>query len=68
MDDIPKRPQRIYGNQHASRYGALKRMLHLSHTWLQEGDVPLARSYLNLYRNGYEQAPASTRRRWKCGK
>ena len=57
-----------YGNQHASRYGALKRMLHLSRAWLQQGDVFLARSYLNLYRIGYEQAPASTRRRWKCGR
>jgi len=68
MDDIPKRLQRIYGNQHASRYGDLMGLLHGARLALKEGDVFRAFMYLDAWRSGYAQAPASTRRRWKCGK
>jgi hypothetical protein len=30
--------------------------------------VSLAESALQLWRHGYNAAPASTRRRWKCGR
>jgi len=68
MDDIPKRLQRIYGNQYASRYGGLMSILFLARTALQRHDTECARYWLSVYRYRYAQAPASTRRRWKCGR
>lgn len=60
--------ERNHGNQHASRYGLLTGLLHLARTALLRGEVDTARSCLYVYRIGYTQAPASTRRRWKCGR
>jgi hypothetical protein len=56
------------GNQHASRYGDLMYMLRIARSALLTGSVYAARWWLRRWREGYAQAPASTRRRWKCGK
>jgi hypothetical protein len=57
-----------YGNQHASRYGDLMHLLYFARTCLQWRDLDGARECLAQYRTEYDKAPASTRRRWKCGR
>jgi hypothetical protein len=57
-----------HGNQYASRYGDLMEMLQLARMYLAAGFVSEARFYLRQWREEHAQAPASTRRRWRCGK
>jgi len=57
-----------HGNQHASRYGDLMRLLGMARDDLRLGLVGLASLRLRLFWHVYAQAPASTRRRWKCGR
>jgi hypothetical protein len=57
-----------HGNQHASRYGNLMRLLKLARGALGVGLFNTARMLLAQWRKEHAQAPASTRRRWKCGK
>ena len=56
-----------HGNQHASRKVGLMALLDLARTALRRGEVETAQSCLYVYRAGYAQAPASTRRPWRCG-
>lgn len=55
-------------NQHSSRKTELLALLHAAHDWLIQGEVEAAQAFLGLYRDAYAQVPASTRRRWKCGR
>jgi len=57
-----------HGNQHASRKRDLWRLIHIAHDYLIQGNVRAACGVLDAYRRAYVRAPASTRRRWKCGK
>ena len=57
-----------HGNQHASRYGTLMGRLHNARQFLADGYLNLARINLEEWRREHAQAPASTRRRWRCGK
>ncbi len=56
------------GNQYESRRADLMDMLRTARELLRCGDWLRARYYLSLYRTAYALAPASTRRRWKCGR
>jgi hypothetical protein len=60
--------KRNHGNQHISPRRRLLDVLHLARELLHWGHLELARGRLTAYRNAYAQAPASTRRRWKCGR
>ena len=55
-------------NQYNSRKGTLIAMLDLARENLNVGHVSMARYWLAQWRNNYDAAPASTRRRWKCGR
>lgn len=62
-----------WGNQHHSRRAELLRVLGWARKALRSGQsrrmrIYLAQSYLALWRTEYERAPASTRRRWRCGR
>jgi hypothetical protein len=57
-----------HGNQHASRYGVLMRMLHMARDDLRLGLVGLASYRLAVFWTMHAEAPAGTRRRWKCGR
>lgn len=56
------------GNQYESRRADLMDMLRTARGFLRAGCIANARHYLSLYRTAYALAPASTRRRWKCGR
>jgi hypothetical protein len=56
------------GNQHASPKAELMERLLIARRALRYGFLGLARQQLIWWREGYMAAPASTRRRWKCGK
>lgn len=56
------------GNQYLSRKADLWAMIHTAHDLLIAGNVEGARYYLSLYRTAYGLAPASSKRRWKCGR
>lgn len=56
------------GNQHTGRRAGLLALLGVARAALADGEVEAARSCLLFYRMGHAQAPASTRRRWKCGR
>jgi hypothetical protein len=56
------------GNQHSSRRGDLLFALRLARVALKHGQLLAARAFLQVYRCKYATAPASTRRRWKCGR
>ncbi len=56
------------GNQYESRRADLLDMLGTARKYLRAGLIENARHYLALYRTAYGLAPASTRRRWKCGR
>lgn len=55
-------------NQYNSRKADLLAMLHTARDHLNAGNVKKARHYLSLYRTAYSLVPASTKRRWKCGR
>lgn len=59
---------RAHGNQHASRRRTLLDILHGARGCLRAHLLNTARRALAEYREQYAQAPASTRRRWKCGR
>lgn len=56
------------GNQHFSRKRDLLTVLDSARWRVRNGMVDEARVYLEIYRAAYVICPASTRRRWKCGK
>ena len=56
-----------HGNQHASRKRDLLAYLSTARIMLLGGRADLARKYLMFYRERYTKAPASSRRRWRCG-
>lgn len=60
-----KRPT---GNQHSSRRGDLMAILHLARNVLKERRVRAAQMLLDYFWHLYARTPASTRRRWKCGR
>ena len=56
------------GNQHRSRRGELVALLYLARDLLHDGYTRAARNILDLFWQLHAKAPASTRRRWKCGR
>ena len=60
--------KRNTGNQYCSRKQTLWGWIHLAHDFLIQGEVQAARDALFKYRLAYHFTPASTRRRWKCGR
>lgn len=58
---------RATGNQYASRKRDLLRLIHAARELLREGSPTGARICMDEYRRRYSRAPASTRRRWRCG-
>ena len=63
-----RREMRGTGNQHKSLRGDLLVILHTARGALKDGQFRLARAALDYFRRLHAQAPASTRRRWKCGR
>ena len=62
-------PHAPWGNQHASRKAELIHLLNMACTCLRyPGTRSMARNYLAEYREAYALVPASTRRRWRCGR
>jgi hypothetical protein len=59
---------RAYGNQRTGRRADLLAYLRAARYCLQRGMTDGARVVLGRYRAEYAEAPASTRRRWKCGR
>jgi len=57
----------MHGNQYGSRKADLLLDLHYVRFFLQQHDVAYARKMLATWRKEHAKAPASTRRRWKCG-
>lgn len=55
-------------NQYNSRKSDLLDMLHTARDYLESGLIENARFYLRLYRTAYSLVPASTKRRWRCGR
>jgi hypothetical protein len=62
------RPARPVGNRYQSPRRRLLEMLRLARELLRWGYPALARGRLQAYRNAYALIPASTRRRWRCGR
>lgn len=56
-----------HGNQYASRKTDLMARLAHARGWLSVGAVLLAQDHLAAFWTQYAKAPASTRRRWRCG-
>ena len=56
-----------HGNQYASRKTNLMDRLDTARSWLSVGAVLLAQDHIAAFRVQYAKAPASTRRRWRCG-
>ena len=57
----------MHGNQYGSRKATLIQRLHNARVLLKAGIFSQARIFLEWYREDYAKAPASTRRRWRCG-
>jgi len=55
-------------NQYNSRKTMLLGILATAHDWLTLGNLKEARHWLDEWRLHYEEVPASTKRRWKCGR
>jgi len=55
------------GNQYNSPKADLMAFLCTARDYLAGHDLRQARYYLNLWRSKHGKAPASTRRRWRCG-
>jgi len=61
--------KRNTGNQHRSRRRDLIGLLDAARYWLKDRSaLHTARGLLQRYHIEYALAPASTRRRWKCGR
>lgn len=56
------------GNQYISRRRWLLGYLKAARAWLAHGEVSVARGWLAVFRAEYAKVPASTRRRWRCGR
>jgi hypothetical protein len=56
------------GNQYASRKRRLLTTLRAARSALASHRVDTAQWFLSIYHAAYAVAPASTRRRWKCGR
>jgi len=56
------------GNQYASRRRELMSLLRLVRDVLSDGYAATARELLDIFWRQHAQAPASTRRRWRCGR
>ena len=56
------------GNQHNSRKVDLWAYICTAHDHLIQGEWEAAQAWLAKYRREYAEAPASTRRRWRCGR
>lgn len=57
-----------WGNQHVSRKMELLTLLHLARDVLDGGFVLTARDLLGIWKAKMRSVPASTRRRWRCGR
>lgn len=57
-----------WGNQYMSRKGELRAILAWARSHLAVGHWCAARVYLDAYRRAYARVPASTHRRWRCGR
>ncbi len=55
-------------NQYSSRKRDLWRWIELAHDYLIQGEIAAAQYFLLRYRMEYTTIPASTRRRWRCGR
>ena len=55
-------------NQYVSRKRDLMLLVYWAHDHLIDGRIDAARGILDAYRRAYALVPASTRRRWKCGR
>lgn len=56
-----------HGNQHVSRKTRLLSLLRAARVYLWAGEVADARALLATFWRRHAKAPASTRRRWRCG-
>ena len=56
------------GNQHESLKRDLLGLLDWAREYLRMGYTADARAFLSRYRERYAEDPASTRRRWACGR
>ena len=56
------------GNQHKSLRGDLFTILHTAREAIKDGQFRLARALVDYFWRLHAKAPASTRRRWKCGR
>lgn len=65
---------KAWGNQHNSRRGDMLAVLGLARRALRSdalavpARVRFAQSYLAVWRGMLDSTPASTRRRWRCGR
>lgn len=55
-------------NIRTGRKAVLKNLLSYAREALNDHDVWLARWWLDSYHHYYAAVPASTKRRWKCGR
>lgn len=55
-------------NQHSSTKATLRETLRSVRDMLANGDITEARETLDWFWRLWATAPASTRRRWKCGR
>jgi hypothetical protein len=59
---------RVAGNQHRSRKAAMHDRLHTIRVTLCCKMITHATNMLAAWRVAYNRVPASTRRRWRCGR
>ncbi len=59
---------RASGNQYSSEKRLLLSQLWMARLALRMGAVWYAQELLKMFHTRYAEAPASTRRRWKCGR
>ena len=59
---------REWGNQHRSMKRELLSILHRARAALDQRNVDMARNCLDYWECLMTNVPASTRRRWKCGR
>jgi len=57
-----------HANQYASPRRTLLWQLDFARQALRDGSLWLAQDLLKMFRARYATIPASTRRRWKCGR
>ena len=57
-----------WGNQHESRKAEMLGILRNARNYLDHGMFMTARMCLDYWRELMQEVPASTRRRWRCGR